>query len=118
MLKHSRIVLAGVVTAMSLVSTWAYAEPSPTRHVELTYAATIEQIPEGAKVIDLWLPVASDTDGQKVLSVDVIWPEGGAIATERKYGNRIYHKRFTAPFPKDFAVTLKQLRKWASVRAR
>lgn len=73
----------------------------PTRHVELTYSCSIQEIPAGAQKIDLWMPVPSDADGQKVLDVKVIRPAGGKIATEAKYGNRIFHKQFTAPFAND-----------------
>lgn len=58
----------------------------------------IKDVPKGARAIDLWLPVASDTDGQRVTRTKVNWPNGGMIATEPKYGNRIYHVRFEAPF--------------------
>jgi hypothetical protein len=69
------------------------------RSVELTYTAVIENIPEGAKSIDLWLPIAQDTDAQTVSRVQVNYPEGGAITTESRYGNKIWHKRIEAPFP-------------------
>jgi 4-carboxymuconolactone decarboxylase len=68
------------------------------RSVELTYQAKIEKLPEGAKVVDLWMPVAQDTEGQTVSRVEVKRPEGGAIAIEPRYGNKIWHKRFEAPF--------------------
>ncbi len=72
-------------------------EPS-ARSVELSYACAIERIPESAGAIDLWMPVASDTDGQRVTRAEAVWPAGGQIATEGKYGNRIYHRHFAAPF--------------------
>jgi transglutaminase-like putative cysteine protease len=68
------------------------------RSVELTYTATIENIPDGALSIDVWLPIAQDTDGQTVSRVQVNYPEGGDITTESQYGNKIWHKRFEAPF--------------------
>ena len=64
------------------------AEPAQ-RLVVLTYTATIDPIPANAKQIDLWLPVAQDTDGQTVSSVKVNYPEGGSIGVEEKYGNKI-----------------------------
>lgn len=56
-------------------------------------------MPPSARTVDLWLPVAQDTDGQNVSKVDVVYPKtGGAIATESKYGNQIWHVRFTPPY--------------------
>ncbi len=69
----------------------------PSRDIELTYTATLKDVPASARTIDLWLPVAQDTDGQKVSQVTVAYPEGGSIATEPKYGNKIWHTRFTPP---------------------
>jgi transglutaminase-like putative cysteine protease len=71
------------------------------RDVLLTYTATLKDIPAGATAVDLWLPVAQDCDGQKVTRVTVAYPEGGAIAAEPRYGNKMWHKRFVAPFTTD-----------------
>lgn len=91
---HSGYLVATVLAAMVTV---AYADLG-VRSVELTYACTVEDIPDGARVIDLWIPVAQDTDGQTVSRATAVWPEGGTFQTEPRYGNRIYHKRFEAPF--------------------
>jgi transglutaminase-like putative cysteine protease len=77
------------------------AEPLAHRNVELTYAASIENLPSDARTVDLWLPIAQDTDGQTVQSVKVNFPEGGNIAVEPRYSNKIWHKRFSAPFDGD-----------------
>lgn len=89
------------VAAVHPVPVAAFADAPAYRRVELTITATIDPIPAEAKVIDLWLPIAQDTDGQKVRRVDVKHPEGGAIGTEPKYGNKMWHKRFEAPFDDD-----------------
>ena len=40
-----------------------------TRRVEFNYSATISELPADAKVVDLWMPVPSDTQGQLVETV-------------------------------------------------
>ncbi len=77
-----------------------------TRDVEITYTATIESIPDGAQVIDAWLPIAQDTDGQRVSRVQVNYPNGGSISIEPEYGNKMWHKRFEAPFPESLAIEI------------
>ncbi len=67
------------------------------RNVELTTTASIENLPEGARVVDLWMPIAQDCDGQKVTKVQVVQPEGGEMAIEPRYGNKMWHKRFNDP---------------------
>ena len=79
----------------------AWAQAPLSRSVELTYSAKIDPIPDDAARIDLWMPVAQDSDGQTVSSVRVVYPEGGAIADEPEYGNRMWHKQFIAPFDDD-----------------
>ena len=74
------------------------AQEPVARCVEIVYSCTIEDVPQGAQAVDLWMPVASDTDGQKVTKAVAVRPEGGNIAAEPRYGNHIYHKRFTGPF--------------------
>jgi transglutaminase-like putative cysteine protease len=90
-----------IATIFLAASSAALADTSigpPSRDVQLTYTATIKNVPESARAIDLWLPVAQDTDAQVVSQVTVAYPEGGAIAAEPQYGNKIWHKRFEAPF--------------------
>ena len=72
-----------------------------TRSVELRYTATLTNLPPGVRVVDLWLPVAQDADGQKVSRVTVNYPQGGRIAAESRYGNKVWHKRFKSPFARD-----------------
>ena len=96
----ARYVLRGF-TSFAILLANTFADETAQRHVILTYAATIDPIPANAKQIDLWLPVAQDTDGQTVSSVKVNYPEGGSIGVEEKYGNKIWHKRFEAPFDDD-----------------
>lgn len=90
-----------LVSALLIGGVVSHSDPLVQRWVELTLTATIDPIPVGAKAIDLWIPVAQDTDGQVVSSVKVSYPDGGAIDSEPKYGNKMWHKRFDAPFDDD-----------------
>ena len=91
------------IIASMLNCTVAHSEDgtSPTespRQYVVTYTTEIQNLPEGAQAVDLWFPVPVDTDGQKVTGVEVVHPQGGAMATEPEYGNTMYHYRFEAPF--------------------
>lgn len=77
-----------------------------TRKFTFTYETAVTDIPEGARIIDLWIPVAQTNESQTVaLDMDSV-PPGGAIRTEAAFGNRIFHQRFEAPFTEPIAVTL------------
>lgn len=92
-------VSATVILCCATLITVAAGDTGPaSRDVELTYTTTLHNIPANAKVVDLWMPVAQDTDGQRVSSVNVTYPDGGSVADEPTYGNRIWHRRFEAPF--------------------
>lgn len=92
--------MAVVVSERDAVATEAARSDAPERlsrrSVELVMKATLAEIPEGARVVDLWMPVARDTDGQSVDAVRAT-PEG-AFAVEPRYGNRVWHRRFEGPF--------------------
>jgi transglutaminase-like putative cysteine protease len=67
---------------------------------EFRYTAEVRDLPESASHVDLWIPVPSDSQGQKVNSVNVVRPSDGQVQTEPQYQNRIFHKRFVGPFGK------------------
>jgi len=87
-------------SCLFLAASQSWAEPA-TRNVQLSTTAVIDKLPADAHTIDLWMPIAQDTDGQKVLNFKVAYPEGGTVATEDRYGNKIWHRRFEAPFTRD-----------------
>jgi transglutaminase-like putative cysteine protease len=105
MQKITRIYGACVIAA-AFASSATHASDLAARSFELTYACTIEEIPEDAQVIDLWIPAAQDTDGQSVTRAEAVWPKGGTFQTESEYGNLIYHKRFEAPFDEKIGAEL------------
>ncbi len=67
---------------------------------EFRFAAQVTNLPESAAQVDLWMPVPSDSQGQKVERVEIIRPSGGQVQTEPEYQNRIFHRRFSGPFTK------------------
>src|SRR5580704_15041225 len=67
---------------------------------EFTYAAHVADLPESATNVDLWIPVPSDSQGQRVNGVRIVRPSGGQVRTEPQYQNRIFHYRFRGPFSK------------------
>src|ERR1700730_11065497 len=72
---------------------------------EFTYSVRVTDLPQTATQVDLWVPVPSDSQGQKVIGVKVIQPNDGEIGTEPRYQNRMFHKRFLGPFQKAPALT-------------
>ncbi len=67
-----------------------------TRHFLFRYDATVKAAPADAKEVDLWLPVAQDSDFQKVKLTTVSAPASHQIEVEPTLGNKIFHVRVPA----------------------
>jgi transglutaminase-like putative cysteine protease len=84
-----------------------YAGPAPrTRSFAFEYNASVENIPQGTKQVDLWIPVPHDDAYQTITSVAVESPVPYTIdqATD---GNRILHIRVTHPEKTAYSVLLR-----------
>jgi transglutaminase-like putative cysteine protease len=66
------------------------------RRFTLKYEATLKSAPEKSKDVDLWLPVAGDTEFQKVKTTGVTAPASHEINVEPLLGNKILHVRVPA----------------------
>ena len=84
---------AGIDTSVPAAPTKPAAKK---RRVELTYEAAVTSAPEGAKEVDLWVPVAQDTAFQEVTLKNVTAPAGYTIEVEPTLGNKIFHVRVPA----------------------
>src|SRR5262245_22282567 len=69
-------------------------EKPKSRTFELTYSATIKDLPAGKKA-RIWVPVASTSDDQDVerLSTEVSagTPAVGKVQKEARYGNQVWY---------------------------
>ncbi len=70
----------------------------PVRKVEIKYTCQIDAVPEGAKRVDLWVPVATSNERQTVLLLNRDQLEGGRFTVDKQFGNRIYYRRYEGPF--------------------
>ncbi len=68
-----------------------------SRTYELTYRATARQIPEGAKALDLWLPLPQTDRNQTIHRLTVDAPGPMTIGREPRFGNHCLHIRVEAP---------------------
>jgi transglutaminase-like putative cysteine protease len=69
----------------------------PSRTFELTYKATVRDIPEGTKVLDLWLPLPQTDRNQTVHRVTIDAPNPVSIGREARFGNQCLHVRVDTP---------------------
>lgn len=68
-----------------------------TLTTRFTYKAVVPELPAGTKVLDLWLPIPSDSQWQTVRDVQVSSPYPYRITQEQKFGNRMVYVRAENP---------------------
>lgn len=66
------------------------------RKFTLQYEATVQSAPEKSKDVDLWLPIAGESDFQKVKVTGVTAPASHEINEEPGLGNKIFHVKVPA----------------------
>ena len=86
----------GSILAAPLAS-MAGEEAHRPRSFELTYRATVEGIPDGAKVLELWLPLPQSDPNQAIHRVRVGGPGPVTIGREPRSGNQSVHFKVEAP---------------------
>jgi transglutaminase-like putative cysteine protease len=86
------------IAVLTLAAAWSVAaDMPPVRNVELKYTCDVAQVPEDAKTVDVWIPLPSDNERQTVRLVSQSDPDKGAVTFDKKFGNRMYYRRFEAP---------------------
>jgi hypothetical protein len=68
-----------------------------SRDFELTYRATVRDIPAGAGTLDLWLPIPQTDRHQTIHRLTVDAPGPLTIGRESRFGNQCLHVRIASP---------------------
>ena len=80
---------------------------SASRNFEFSYTATIEKVPEGAKSVDLWIPVARKTPCIKpITNLKFSAPVQPELAIEPELNNKMAHWKIDAAKAKGLSVTM------------
>ena len=72
-------------------------EPSGARTFEVTYRATVRDIPAGTLALDLWLPLPRTDRNQTVHRLTIDAPRPVSIGREARYGNQCLHVKVRTP---------------------
>ncbi|MBT3269617.1 transglutaminase domain-containing protein [Candidatus Poribacteria bacterium] len=81
-----------VVTAVCVfLALGGAANAERQRHLEFTYTATVNEIPEGADSVRLWMPYPVSNAYQDVLGVRVESPFATEVNVEEEYGNTVLY---------------------------
>jgi transglutaminase-like putative cysteine protease len=99
--------LAVAVLLLLPVGVTASERQLRTRTFELTYKATVRDIPVGTKILDLWLPLPQTDRNQTVHRITIEALNRVTIGRESRFGNQSIHVRvdqLTAPLTVTLAV--------------
>lgn len=111
---RSTILVCSCLVVARLVSASERGTPSgkPGQTFWFTYTATIEDVPEGAKSLDLWIPVPQNTEDQTVDGQMEIVGRGVGkefppeIAIEPVHNNKMAHWRLAPAEAKGFEARM------------
>ncbi|MCW8133486.1 MAG: transglutaminase domain-containing protein [Planctomycetota bacterium] len=76
-----------------------------SRTFTLTYTAKVEKVPEGAKKLELWLPVPQDNAHQKITGLKFS-AEPTSVGVETVYGNKIAYWKLEGDAVKPVTVEM------------
>jgi hypothetical protein len=97
-----RATILGVLLAMLLLDSACVTASQGrlrSRTFTLTYRATVREIPDGAKALDLWLPLPRTDRNQTIHRVTIDGPGPLSIGREARFGNHCLHVRVERPGP-------------------
>ena len=97
------VALAGVSAATCRVPGTALAVSQRT--FELTYVATVDAIPDGARTLQMWMPSPQSDDHQRIAALDVVSPYPTTVTRDAEFGNSILHLSVTDPERRAFSVS-------------
>jgi hypothetical protein len=77
-----------------------------TRTFEFKYSAAVKNFPEGAKFVELWIPVPQDTNHQKIANLKFEAVEQPLLGVDPVQNNRIAYWKIDASKAKGFTVLM------------
>ncbi|RMG65730.1 MAG: transglutaminase domain-containing protein [Calditrichaeota bacterium] len=80
-----------------------------THTFEFLYSFKLNSFPEGAKRVDVWVPVPQTRAEQTIHSVSFEGQREPEIYQDPLYGNKMAHFTFTAPLPDSIQLSMKIL---------
>ena len=66
------------------------------RHLRIEFKCEVGDIPDGAKIVDLWIPIPPSNERQKVQWLNQNQLTTGRVTQDKTFGNQLYYQRFDA----------------------
>jgi transglutaminase-like putative cysteine protease len=75
-----------LLTALAASTSPVSREPS-ARSIKATYVATIEKVPAGVERLEVWVPLPTDTEFQRIRNLKIDSPYPWSVRREPEHGN-------------------------------
>jgi len=110
-MRQSAAVLAALLiaglAAVAAVRKTVVVDAPETRTFEITYRAVVDELPDGAGELEVWIPYPTGNEAQEVEILGVESPYPTRIERDPEFGNSILYLRTDEPGPGPIAVEVK-----------
>ncbi|HEV2689254.1 MAG TPA: transglutaminase domain-containing protein [Bryobacteraceae bacterium] len=96
--------ITAILTTLAITAVNAVQPQPRTRTFHFEYKATFQEIPAGAKYVELWVPVPHQDEYQQIKNLRIDSPHAYKIATAT-HGNTMLHVRIDDPKESTVAIT-------------
>jgi transglutaminase-like putative cysteine protease len=96
MVRSLSVPLVSVLLLMARAES-ASGESPVERKVRLSFICEIVDLPPGAKAVELWIPMPTSNERQKIKLLNEGELGAGRITEDKTFGNRLYYRRFEMP---------------------
>ncbi len=74
----------------------ASAELPKVRNLHLNFKCEIGELPQGAKTVDVWIPIPPTNERQTIKLLNEKELTGGRFTKDKTFGNQLFYQRFDA----------------------
>ncbi len=100
------LLIVPALSAWAGTATTSPALPPPVRRFELTYHVQVTDLPTGAHIIRIWIPVARTDRHQRVTVVKISGSAPARITREPEFGDRMLYAQIRDPRNPDAEFTV------------
>src|SRR5579875_2125249 len=114
-MRSSGVVMDGLLACLLLLEATALCAPQAgeSRTFDFTYDVSLNSLPPNARLVRIWIPLASSATHQSVQILKISSPVPGRITREAQFGNRMLYAEMRPPFParSEFKIVYRVTRK-------
>lgn len=80
--------------------------PGRAMEIQFTYQVTVQNIPEDAEQLTVWIPAPQGDENQSIFDLKLESPYTFSPTRDPEYGNLVYRLNLTDPLPRELSATM------------